>query len=279
MGQVSATKKLTDAEKLMAQWRAMWAKQSADAAKLKAKADAAAIATAKEKAALDKANSILTLAGSVFDIAQIEIQAALQQKIDDDTRQRLLLQQAILQGNAADAAKLSQALVQTQIEALLVQKANPFETWTKSAQDTLDNLTKIQAQMLAISGIAAPPISGAAQSAITLGKDAADIITQMPDWAAQDAAVAAEIAKGQAAQDVLDAQLAALAAALAAMQSATPQYATTPAMGGFGGISTYIPEVRVLIDPMAAAAGVTAVTQGASASGTSVSTTRINPYG
>ena len=152
--------------------------------KLQLTVDQKALQVAKDKAALDKANAALKLAGTVFDMSQIEIVAALQRNISDDQQTRLELQLALLQGNATAAAKLTQELLSTQIAALLVQQANPFDTWTKSMQDALTALIDLQKQMAQFSPVV--PTSAAAQSAITLGQDAAASIADLSGLSSSD---------------------------------------------------------------------------------------------
>ena len=152
--------------------------------KLQLTVDQKALQVAKDKAALDKANAALKLAGTVFDMSQIEIVAALQQNISDDQALRLNLQLALLTQNADAAAKLTQELLSTQIAALLVQQANPFDTWTKSMQDALTALIDLQKQMAQFSPVV--PTSAAAQSAITLGQDAAASIADLSGLSSSD---------------------------------------------------------------------------------------------
>jgi hypothetical protein len=105
---------------------------------------------AAEKKALDlaKKNAVLTKktntdalalkkAGTAFDLAQIQIQAALKYGIDNETRLRLLLQKALLDEDVAAAAKLQAALIANEAKtkelanllATLPKADDPFADW------------------------------------------------------------------------------------------------------------------------------------------------------
>ena len=91
---------------------------------------------AKQTKALKEQNA-LQKAGTLFDIEQTGIIAALKGKITDDERKRLELQLAILTGNTAEASKLagklaySQGLTQELVAYLkdLPNAKNPFSAW------------------------------------------------------------------------------------------------------------------------------------------------------
>ena len=115
---------VVDPKQLIAQDKAAKAKAVSDK---KALAAAAKLAALTKKAEMDKL--ALKKAGSTFDLAQIQIQAALKYGIDNETRLRLLLQKALLDEDVAAAAKLQAALL-----------AN--ETKTKELADLLAHLPK-----------------------------------------------------------------------------------------------------------------------------------------
>jgi hypothetical protein len=81
---------------------------------------------------------------SVFDLEQIQIYAALQNKITDQEKLRLSLQLALIQGNASEAAKLATELIKSQLQttnlaeaiAKLPKALYPFEGWSTD----IDNL-------------------------------------------------------------------------------------------------------------------------------------------
>jgi len=111
------------------------------AAKAKAAADKKALDAAKKLAALTKKAEMdklaLKKAGSTFDLAQIQIQAALKYAIDNETRLRLLLQKALLDEDVAAAAKLQAALIANEAKtkelanllATLPKADDPFADW------------------------------------------------------------------------------------------------------------------------------------------------------
>ena len=111
------------------------------AAKAKGVSDKKALDAAKKLAALTKKAEMdklaLKKAGSVFDLAQIQIQAALKYGIDNETRLRLLLQKALLDEDVAAAAKLQAALLANEAKtkeladllAHLPKADDPFADW------------------------------------------------------------------------------------------------------------------------------------------------------
>jgi hypothetical protein len=82
----------------------------------------------------------------LFDLDQIQIFAALQNKITDQEKLRLSLQLALIQENASEAAKLATDLVKSQLQttdlasaiAKLPKALYPFEGWSTD----IDNLIK-----------------------------------------------------------------------------------------------------------------------------------------
>ena len=114
------------------------------AAKAKAVADAKAAALAKstlknQKALTDqqKKQAALKKAGTIFDLEQIQILAALKGKVSEEDRTRLELQLALAMGNLDEAKKLTYELAIAQglgmtiakDLASLPQAANPFASW------------------------------------------------------------------------------------------------------------------------------------------------------
>ena len=137
-------------------------KKIADA---KAKADAAALlaanklkdaATAKLKAERDSLT--LKLAGQTTDMQNIEIQAALQRGQTQQVTDVLLLQRAILDGNAAQADILAQQVLRSNglvmdvagnISSLKGAK-NPFADWPPASASALADITAIQTALAAL---------------------------------------------------------------------------------------------------------------------------------
>ena len=110
------------------------------------KATKAATAAAKAKAILDKA-------GAVTNMDLIQNTAALMGKVSEEETLRLKLQQAILLGNADEAGNLAQQLLAAQGAAMLLAGVpNPLDGWTGGfdaalkaildLQKALDNLGK-----------------------------------------------------------------------------------------------------------------------------------------
>lgn len=114
-------------------------------------AEAAAAKRAKELAALQtkqvkaqkaltdeqKKQNMLKKAGSVFDLEQIQLIAALKGKLSDEDRKRVELQFALLTGNTAEAQKLTYEIAKAQglgeklagYLASLPDAKNPFASW------------------------------------------------------------------------------------------------------------------------------------------------------
>jgi hypothetical protein len=119
-----STKTITDAQ----------AKKADDLARKRAKELAAL--TAKQ-IKLVKEQTALQKAGTLFDLEQTSIIAALKGQISDDERKRLELQLALLTGNTSEASKLagqlaaSQGLTKGLIDYLknLPDAKNPFGAW------------------------------------------------------------------------------------------------------------------------------------------------------
>ena len=137
-------------------------KASIAAAQAKAKADAAALVTlnAQKKAVQDKLKAErdslnLKLAGQTVDMQNIEIQAALQRGQTQQVSDVLLLQRAILNGNADQAEVLAQKVLRANnlvmdvagnISALGSAK-DPFKDWPTQAQSALDQIKLMLAEL------------------------------------------------------------------------------------------------------------------------------------
>jgi hypothetical protein len=251
---------------------------------LQLSADKKALQLAKDKAALDKANAALKLAGTVFDMSQIEIVAALQRNISDDQKTRLELQLALLTSNADAAAKLTQQLLSTQIAALEVEKANPFFAWTAALQAALQALIDLQTQMAKFAPIV--PLSPAAQSAITLGQDAAASIADLSGLNSSDLA-----GLGLGPNATYDDAAKALADAIASNGAGITSLNTQAGLSGaastanpyswFNNSSAYNPmngnvNVTVMLDGNQVTSYINNSNQNATVGGTQLSTSRIN---
>ena len=118
------------------------AKEAAAAQRLAALAQQKA---AKDQLAVAKAQALLKRSGTVLDIDQAQIYAALQGKITEQEKLRLDLQLALLTNNATAADQLSQQLLTSQLRttelastiASLPKALNPFADWPKYIQDLI----------------------------------------------------------------------------------------------------------------------------------------------
>jgi len=107
---------------------------------------------AKAQSSAAKDQLLLARAGTILDVAQAEIYAALQNKITDNERLRLDLQLALLTNNSKAADQLSQQLLVSQLETTNLAKTisslpkalNPFAEWPKYIQDIIDLIAKIK---------------------------------------------------------------------------------------------------------------------------------------
>ena len=119
--------------------------KKAAAAKAMAKASAQQTKNAKEQTKAIKEQTALQKAGTLFDIQQTQIIAALKGDISAEERKRLELQLAILTGNTSEASKLAGELAKsqglsTELAAYLKNlpdAKNPFTAW-KSYLDMLE---------------------------------------------------------------------------------------------------------------------------------------------
>jgi len=131
----------------------------------KAKQDAAALAAANKlkQAAQDKLKAerdslALKLAGNTTDMQNIEIQAALQRGQTEQVTNVLLLQRAVIDGNASQAEILAEQVLKANglvmdvsgnISSLKGAK-NPFADWPAPSASALADITKIQDALAAL---------------------------------------------------------------------------------------------------------------------------------
>ena len=158
-----------------------------------AKAEAAAKKRARELAALTakqtkaiKEQTALQKAGTLFDLEQTSIIAALKGKISDDERKRLELQLAILTGNSAEASKLAGQLAKSQgLTAELVaylknlpDAKNPFTAWA----NYLD-MIEAQVKRIAVGGTTGGGTAAVTGTSMSNGNgmfDPSDFLPQTP---------------------------------------------------------------------------------------------------
>jgi hypothetical protein len=157
-------------------------------AKLLAAAAAKTAAAAKKAAAEAKKEAALKKAASIFDLAQIQLIAALKGNISEDDRKRLELQFALATNNVAEAQRLTYQLAISQGMTVALAKelaslpsaSNPFAAW-KGYLDAVELQAKRIAEMKFQSDAAAAAAAGASASAGKLSpKDIVDMY-RVPD--------------------------------------------------------------------------------------------------
>ena len=120
------------------------AKDQKAAAAAQLKATKAQTKAAQDQAKLKKANTL-------FDMEQIQIMAALQNKLSADEKLRLSLQLALLQGNASEAERLGKQLAISQLQTTNLATAianipmalNPFKGWGSEIDNLLAKLIEM----------------------------------------------------------------------------------------------------------------------------------------
>ena len=165
----------------------------------------------------------------------IQNTAALQGKITEDESLRLRLQRDILLGNSDAAAKLAQELLSVQLAAMMASSVDPFGNYATSAIEAMKSIMDLRNQLASLG----------TPSVIT------PELLLAQDYAA-------------ALADAVD-----------------PRFAALDAMGGpvNGGYGQYdssltATELRIFIDPSAAAYGINAAVVGANANGTASTVNR-----
>ena len=141
----------------------------------RAKAQAQITASQQKSLELQKAQAVLSTAGRVTDLQQIEIIAALMQTHDQQTIDRLNLQKALLDQNTTAAGDLAQKVLAANLAALQSTAIDPFGNWITSALAAINSIKDLQAQLakLGSATISAPTVvSTTTAAAVT----AADII-------------------------------------------------------------------------------------------------------
>jgi len=127
----------TETVSMTAQQKALAKLEKDAAARAKKLADAQTKA-AKALTAEQKKQAVLKKAGSIFDLEQIQLIAALKGQLSDEDRKRVELQFALLTGNTKEAQLLTYEIARAQglseqiakDLASLPQAANPFASWS-----------------------------------------------------------------------------------------------------------------------------------------------------
>jgi hypothetical protein len=101
----------------------------------------------KEQTALQKAKAVLDKANAVFNMDLIQNTAALQGKLTDDETLRLKLQRDIILGNSKSAADLAQELLSVQTAAIIAGNVDPFGKLSDSVLDALDSVKQLRNEL------------------------------------------------------------------------------------------------------------------------------------
>jgi hypothetical protein len=216
-----------------------------DAAAAKTKADnAAQLKAERDKAALAKASAALKLAEKVTNMDQIQLYAAIAQAQGQDL-DRLRLQQAILDGNAAAATILADKVLKANGLVMDLQgkiTVDPFAAWTTSLDKMLAAAIKAAAEIAKIKASIETGNGGGGGGSTTppAVQDLISTLSVNPNFT------------GIGGQGLIN------ALATQAMQN--------PAT-----------EIKVTVDPAAMAYGITLANQNQSSNGTQTTLSRNNP--
>jgi hypothetical protein len=194
----------------------------------------------KEQTALQKAKATLSKASAVFDMDLIQNTAALKGKLTDEETLKLKLQQAILTENSKVAAELSQELLGIQIDSMIMNNLDPFGSFTQGAAAALAEMIKLRQEI----GKLGKPALTASEQLLATDYAAAILDETDPDVLAMEA----EIAAGMAALSNMP------KSGKSGLPSANYQDAFARPNASAGFTQT---ELRIFLDPLAAAAGVT----------------------
>lgn len=171
----------------------------------------------KEKKDAEK----LAKAKAIFDLEQIQIAAALQGKLTEEERTRLLLMKAIVEENATEADRLTKKLEKLQADTeklattlMGLKSGDPFEDWDdyfKDAGELLDGLLSKMKGLTSNLNALLTEAQAKSQSAADRVLTAKEERSAAYEEAARATAVSADLAASQAAAAQAEA-LAALAA-------------------------------------------------------------------
>lgn len=204
----------------------------------------------------EKENALaIAKAKAVFDIEKIQIEAALQGKITEEERTRLLLMKAILAEDGATATALADKLkeIQKQTTDLAtsltnLKAGNPFDKWDgyfedakKNIKDLYDTLAK---QQMALNEL----MTGIATSKATAN---ANVIAAKTDKATafKEAAAASGVFAGLSTADAT----AAVVAAAEAVAAATTPEEKAAAQEAVDAANAYVDATNLLTESLAAA--------------------------
>jgi hypothetical protein len=212
----------------------------------------------------DKKNqAALARAKAVFDLEKIQIQAALQGKITEEERTRLLLMKAILEEDADKAEKLSARLETIQKQTLelaesltTLEASDPFAKWgdyfdaaKKNIKDLFDTLAKQQMVLNELMSSIAVSRANANANVLTAKIDKSTAFSEAASASRAFAEISSEDAAAAAAQAA-----AAVAAATTAEEKAAAQ-AAVDAANAYVDATTLLTESLAAADLAAALAG------------------------
>lgn len=203
------------------------------------------LATSQTQLSVDKAALALKQASKVLDLQQIQIYAAMQDAKGNDL-DRLRLQQAILDGNAASATALAAKVLQANSLMMDLQgniQSDPLKGWVTSSQDFLANL---QASLAALKGIQGQAIALVGAGNVPGGLTSNDLVSMGYNVSTNPSGYVAG--------------------------TPVPSNLTNPDL-----YYSRAQEIKVTVDPAAMAYGITLATQNQSSNGTAVATSRNNP--
>ena len=210
----------------------------------------------KKQAALAKAKAVLDKADTVFNMDLIQNTAALQGKLTEDQSLRLRLQREILLGNSQAAADLAQELLSVQLAAIIAGNVDPFGRLSDSVLEALKSVRQLRNELELLGS---PKVKTPAQ---ILAEDYRDVLIDLAD-------PSFDLFKKEMEDFLNDPNYSQVIPKN--NMDTNYQDAFTRPNAGAGFTPT---EVRIFIDPSAAAYGINAAVVGASANGTSSTVNR-----
>jgi hypothetical protein len=212
----------------------------------------------KEQTALQKAKAIFDKTSMIMNMELIQNTAALQNKVSEDEKLRLKLQQAILMENADAAAKLGQELLTAQLAAVMASSTDPFGNWMTGIVNAIDGIIKLREEI----GLLSKPLLTPAQQ--LLASDYSAALLDSVDMSYQ--------LVNDETQQVLD--MFKELSNLPKLPGLPSGVSTSQATGNFTYGQGNPLNVQVFIDPSAAAYGINAAVVGANANGGSSTVNR-----
>jgi hypothetical protein len=220
----------------------------------------------KAQAALAKARAVLEKADTVFNMDLIQNTAALQGKLTENETLRLKLQREILLGNSTAAADLAQELLSVQRAAIIAGNVDPFGRLSDSVLEALKSLQQLRNELELLGS---PKVKTPAQ---ILAQDYQDVLINMADptfdLAMKETQDFLNLLKNTPTSNMDTNYQDAFA---------RPNAAQNAGLFFGAGAGTGNSEIRITIDPSAAAFGINAAVVDANANG-SASTVNRNGF-